>query len=340
MRHTTFLLTVIAAAYPFVFSLAPSYAQSDLKALKASYRRPAEIPFPTENPYTPEKAALGKALYFDPRLSGAQNLNCATCHNPSFGWEVPVKTAVGAQNKPLDRQAPAVLNQAWGSHLYFWDGRAKSLEEQAKGPIEAPAEMNLPLSEAVVRLKAVPDYKAWFEKVFPGAGVSPDTIVKAIATYERTVVSSYAPFDAWIDGDESAISESAKRGFVLFNGAAKCAGCHNGWNFADNKFHDIGTTTKDIGRGKLEPNNVKAQFAFKTPTLRDVAQRAPYMHDGSLASLEEVMYHYVGGGIERPSRSDKMQPLDLTPEQIADIIEFMKSLTGSKQVVTLPVLPN
>lgn len=340
MRQTTSLLTAIAAVTPFVFSLAPSFAESDPKALKASYRRPAEIPFPSENPYTPEKAALGKALYFDPRLSGAQNMNCATCHNPSFGWEVPVKTAVGAQNKPLDRQAPAVLNQAWGSHVYFWDGRAKSLEEQAKGPIEAPAEMNLPLPEAVVRLKAVPDYKAWFEKVFPGAGVTPDTIVKAIATYERTVVSSYAPFDAWIDGDEGAISESAKRGFILFNGAAKCAGCHGGWNFTDNKFHDIGTTTKDIGRGKFEPNNVKAQFAFKTPTLRDIAQRAPYMNDGSLATLEEVMYHYVGGGIERPSRSDKMEPLKLTPEEIADVIEFMKSLTGSKQVVTLPVLPN
>jgi cytochrome c peroxidase len=340
LRQSIFLISALIAAVPIVFSSAPSHAQADLQALKHAYQRPAEIPFPRENPYTPEKATLGKALYFDPRLSGAQNLNCATCHNPSFGWEVPVKTAVGAQNKPLDRQAPAVLNQAWGSHAYFWDGRARSLEDQAKGPIEAAAEMNLPLSEAVLRLKAVPDYKAWFERVFPGAGVTPDTIVKAIATYERTVVSSYAPFDAWIDGDERAISESAKRGFVLFNGAAKCAGCHSGWNFTDNKFHDIGTTTKDIGRGKLEPNNINAQFAFKTPTLRDVAQRAPYMHDGSVATLEEVMYHYVGGGIERASRSDRMRPLDLTPEQIADVIEFMKSLTGSKQVVTLPILPN
>jgi cytochrome c peroxidase len=340
LHRATFLLAAAAAVIPSFFSLAPAYGQAALDGLKASYRRPAEIPFPAENPYTPEKSALGKALYFDPRLSGAQNMNCATCHNPSFGWEVPVKTAVGAQNKRLDRQAPAVLNQAWGSHAYFWDGRAKSLEDQAKGPIEAPAEMNLPLSEAVLRLKAVPDYRTWFEKVFPGDGVTPDTIVKAIATYERTVVSSYAPFDAWIDGDENAISASAKRGFVLFNGAAKCSGCHSGWNFTDNRFHDIGTTAKDVGRGKFEPSNVKAQFAFKTPTLRDIAQRAPYMNDGSVATLEEVMYHYVGGGIERPSRSDRMQPLDLTPEQIADVIAFMKSLTGSKQVVTLPVLPN
>jgi cytochrome c peroxidase len=337
--HYSIVLPALCAAALSVVAPTDGFAQASLDDLKASYRRPTEIPFPDDNMYTPEKAALGKALYFDPRLSGAQNMNCATCHNPSFGWEVPVKTAVGAQNKPLDRQAPAVLNQAWGSHAYFWDGRAKTLEEQAKGPIEAPAEMNLPLPEAVRRLKAVPDYDTWFRKVFPD-GVTGDTIVKAIATYERTVVSSYAPFDAWIDGDENAISESAKRGFVLFNGAAKCAPCHSGWNFTDNKFHDIGTSTKDIGRGKYEPGNVKAQFAFKTPTLRDIAQRAPYMNDGSFATLSEVMYHYVSGGIERPSRSAKMGPVDLSPEQVEDVIAFLKSLTGSKQVVTLPVLPN
>jgi cytochrome c peroxidase len=338
LRPHVFFAAAIAASS--ILGATISFGQSNPGALKAAYRRPAEIPFPAENPYTPEKTALGKALYFDPRLSGAQNMNCATCHNPSFGWEVPVKTPVGAQNTHLARQSPAVLNQAWGAHVYFWDGRAKSLEEQAKGPIQAEAEMNLPLSEAVARLSGVRDYKAWFEKVFPGEGVTADTITKAIATYERTVVSSYAPFDAWIDGDEGAISESAKRGFALFNGAAKCSSCHSGWNFTDNKFHDIGTSTTDIGRGKYEPDNVKAQFAVKTPTLRDIAQRAPYMHDGSIATLRDVMYHYVGGGIDRPSRSDQLQAIDLSADQIEDVIAFMQSLTGSKQVVTLPVLPN
>lgn len=311
----------------------------DLQALKIAYRRPAEIPFPASNPYTPEKAALGKALYFEPRLSGAENMMCASCHNPSFGWESPNKTAVGAQNTRLARQAPTILNLAW-AHPFFWDGRADSAEEQAKGPIEAPVEMNLPLPVAVKRLSRVPEYKAWFDKVFPDKGITPDTIVAAIATYERTVVASYAPFDAWVDGDDNAISDSAKRGFALFTGKAKCARCHSGWNFTDNKFHDIGTTSTDIGRGKLEPNNPLAQYAFKTPTLRDTAQRAPYMHAGQQETLQDVMAHYVTGGIDRPSRSPLMQPVRLTQQEIGDVLEFLRSLTGSKQVVALPVLPN
>lgn len=309
------------------------------QALKDKYRRPTEIPFPQNNPYTAEKAALGKALYFDPRLSGAENMNCASCHNPSFGWEVPVKTPVGAKNVHLARQAPTVLNTAWNGP-FFWDGRAPTAEDQAKGPIQAPAEMNLPLDVAVQRLSAIHDYKVWFDRVFPGVGVTGDTIAMAIATYERTVVASYSPFDAWVEGDEKAISQEAKRGFVLFDGKAQCSACHTGWNFSDNKFHDIGATTTDIGRGKLEPDNPLAAYAFKTPSLRDTAQRAPYMHNGEFASLEIVMAHYVNGGIERPSRSPKMKPLKLTPEEITDIIAFLNSLTGSRQVVPLPILPN
>jgi cytochrome c peroxidase len=316
----------------------PSMAQ-DIEQLKKSYTRPAEIPFPESNPYTPEKAALGKALYFEPRLSGAENMNCASCHNPSFGWESPNRTAIGAQNTRLARQAPTILNVAW-VHPFFWDGRAETAEAQATGPIEAPVEMNLPLPMAVKRLSGIPEYKAWFTRVFPGRGVTPGTIAEAIATYERTIVASYAPFDAWVDGDANAITAQAKRGFAVFTGKGRCADCHSGWNFTDNKFHDIGTTTSDIGRGKYEPNNPKAQFAFKTPTLRDTAQRAPYMHAGQHATLDEVMAHYISGGIDRPSRSPLMRPVDLTADEMADVIEFLKSLTGAKQVVAMPVLPN
>jgi len=317
----------------------PSASAKDIASLKANYVRPTEIPFPPGNPYTPEKAALGKALYFDTRLSGAENMNCASCHNPSFGWEVPNRTAVGAQNVRLARQAPTILNVAWRLP-FFWDGRAATAEEQAKGPIQAAMEMNLPLSEAVKRLSAIPGYKSWFETAFPGKGVTEDTIVAAIATFERTVVSSYAPFDAWIDGDDNAISASARRGFELFNGKAACAGCHIGWDFTDNKFHDIGTTETDIGRSKLEPGNPLAMFAFKTPSLRDTAQRAPYMHAGQIATLEEIVYHYIGGGIDRPSRSPLMSSVDLDMDEVADLVAFLNSLTGQKQVVTLPVLPN
>jgi cytochrome c peroxidase len=340
MRCAIAPLTVLALAICHYGTSAPSMAQSqDLTKLKAAYRRPAEIPFPASNPYTPEKAALGKALYFEPRLSGAENMTCATCHNPSFGWEGHNKTSIGAQNTRLARQSPTILNVAW-VHPLFWDGRADTAEAQAKGPIEAKAEMNLPLAEAVRRLDEVADYKTWFAKVFPGQGVTPDTIVQAIATFERTVVASYAPFDAWIDGDEGAISESAKRGFTLFVGKAACARCHTGWNFTDNKFHDIGTTTSDIGRAKIAPGDPLAMYAFKTPSLRDTAQRAPYMHNGEWATLDDVMRHYVTGGIDRPSRSPLMQPVDLSEPEIADVIAFMRSLTGSKQAVTLPILPN
>jgi cytochrome c peroxidase len=341
MRLKCLLITqfTIMASLALVTSSSAPVQAEDLASLKATYKRPAQIPFPANNPYTPEKAALGKALFFEPRLSGAENMACATCHNPSFGWEGASKTAVGAQNTRLARQAPTVLNVAW-VHPFFWDGRAETAEAQAKGPIEAPGEMNMPLGDACSRLTAIPAYKDWFEKIFPGESVTPNNIAKAIATFERTVTASYAPFDAWIDGDESAISASAKRGFKLLVGKAKCAGCHTGWNFTDNKFHDIGTTTTDIGRAKIDPKDPEAMFAFKTPSLRDTAQRAPYMHNGEFATLDDVMRHYETGGIDRPSRSPLMQRIDLSENEISDIITFMKSLTGSKQVVTLPILPN
>jgi cytochrome c peroxidase len=317
---------------------AASLPAADHAGPKAGYKRPAEIPFPADNPYTPEKAALGKALYFDARLSGAQNMNCASCHNPSFGWEVSVPTPVGSQNTRLGRRPPTILDIAWG-HIFFWDGRAPTAEEQAKGPIQAPAEMNLPLTDAVVRLDAVSEYHNWFNRVFPGKGVTPDTIVQAIATFERTVVASYAPFDAWVDGDEQAISDKAKHGFDLFVGKAQCANCHTGWNFTDGKFHDLGIGT-DIGRGKLAPEDPYAQFAFKTPTLRDTALRAPYMHDGSVATLEDVIARYGGPGIDRPSRSPLLPKLSLNDTEMTDLVEFLRTLTGSKQAVSMPILPN
>lgn len=307
--------------------------------LASAYKRPESIPFPAENPYTPEKAALGKMLYFDPRVSNGQNMNCASCHNPSFGWEAPLPLAIGSQNTPLGRHAPTVLNQAW-SDEFFWDGRSKTLEDQAAGPITADVEMNMPLPKLVERLSGIKDYVTWFDKVFPKKGITQKTILQAIATYERTVVASYAPFDAWVDGDENALSDSAKRGFKLFNGKARCADCHSGWNFTDNKYHDIGLPSEDIGRAAIEKHNPKAMFAFKTPGLRDLTQRMPFMHDGSVADLYDVVAHYVSGGVQRPSLSPLMKPVELDQDEIADLIAFMESLTGEKAVVALPILPN
>ena len=328
---------ILAAAFLACCAAPIASAEESFDALKAQYRRPADIPFPASNPYSSEKAALGKALFFDPRVSATQNVNCASCHNPSFGWQVPLKRAIGAQNAVLGRSAPTILNQAWGGPHYFWDGRASSLEEQAKGPIEADNEMNMPLGELVQRLDQIADYKKWFGAIFPGEGVTGDNIAKALATFERTVVSSAAPFDAWIEGDESAISDDAKRGFALFNGKARCAACHQGWNFTDNGFHDTGLPGNDIGRGKLDP---QALHAFKTPSLRDIAHRAPYMHDGSLPALRDVMAHYTTGAVVRPSVSPLARADGLGEKDIEDLAAFLYSLSGTKQVISLPVLPN
>ncbi|MEP3232923.1 MAG: cytochrome c peroxidase [Hyphomicrobiales bacterium] len=312
---------------------------ADQDSLKEKYKRPLSIPFEGVTPYSPQLATLGKMLFFDPRLSGAKNINCSSCHNPSFGYEVPVKTAVGAANVPLARQAPTILNMAWVKP-YFWDGRADTLEAQAAGPITAPVEMNAKFEDVVKTLSGISDYDQWFDHLFPNKGVSEETILTALATYQRTVVSGWSPFDRWVEGDESAISESAKRGFGLFNGKAKCADCHSGWNFTDNKFHDIGLDTEDIGRGEFEPNNQKAKHAFKTPGLRNTTYRAPFMHNGSLDNLEEVMAHYVSGGINRGSLSAKMFKLSISATEQKDVIEFMRTLTADKQETPVPILPN
>ena len=205
-------------------------------------------------------------------------MSCAICHNPSFGYEVPVAAAIGAANTPLGRHAPTTLNLAW-TEKFFWDGRANSLEEQAKGPITASVEMNAKIENVLKRLSNIDEYQTWFERLFPNEGVSEKAMLTAIATFERTHVSNKAPFDRWVDGDETAISDAAKQGFVLFNGKAECSNCHMSWNFTDNKFHDIGLKTEDIGRAALEPDNKMAKHAFKTPGLRNLTYRAPFMHN-------------------------------------------------------------
>jgi len=210
----------VAAPVQAATSAAPSAVGSEpTEAQRAAYRRPDVMPFPPDNPYTPEKAAPGTMLFFDTRLSRDSNLNCASCHHPSFGWEVPF--AIGAGGKPLDRHAPTNLNLAWSRNL-FRDGRAPNLEAQARGPIEAPVEIDLPVATAVTRLKAVQGYVAAFDKAFPREGLTEQTLLKAIATYERTLVTGDTPFERWIRSDASALSPQAKRGFALFDGKANC----------------------------------------------------------------------------------------------------------------------
>ena len=313
-------------------------ATAGLDAMKAQYRRPASIPFPDNNPYTLKKASLGKKLYFDTRLSLSSAQSCASCHNPSFSWGDGLAVGVGNGMVRLKRRSPTIINSAWGV-LFMWDGLAANLEEQTLGPIQSPEEMNMPVEELMRRLAAVSGYDVLFKDAFPRIGLNPDTLAQAIATYERTVVSGHAPFDSWVDGDERAISEQAKHGFLIFNTRGQCSSCHEGWNFTDDGFHDIGLPTKDIGRARFLPTIPKMLHAFKTPGLREIANRAPYMHDGSIATLEQVIEHYDRAAIARPSRSELIAPLDLSSQDKADLVEFLKTLAGPPGSTVVPTLP-
>jgi len=305
---------------------------------KTEYVRPAEIPFPEENPYSKSKADLGRTLFFDPRLSGANYISCATCHNPSFAWGDGLPKGIGHAMTRLGRRTPTILNLAWGE-LLMWDGRFETLEDQALGPMSAPVEMNQNMEAIVTELSQIPEYRTLFKVNFPGEGITVKNIAKAIATFERTVVSGIAPFDKWIGGDEDAINTAAKRGFDLFNGKANCVACHSGWNFTDDSFHDIGLPDDDIGRGKQVPNVKVMQHAFKTPTLRNVVERAPYMHEGSLKNLHSVVRHYNDGFTKRESLSDQIYKLGLSDKEQADLVAFLKTLSSNDTPTAMPRLP-
>lgn len=306
---------------------------------KHEYLRPSSVPVPPDNMMTPARVELGKSLFFDPRLSGSNWISCTTCHNPALGWSDGLPTAIGNGMKVLDRATPTVLNTAY-QKFQFWDGRAKTLEEQALGPIQAEIEMGANIDEVLKKLANVPGYVRMFEHAYPGEGITKSTLAKALASFERSVVSSDAPFDRWIRGDETAISESAKRGFVLFEDKARCALCHQGFNFSDNGFHNIGLKgNTDLGRGAKVPVKV-LKGAFKTPTLRDVALTRPYMHNGAYNTLEEVVEHYNRGGDTKESLDPNMQPLELSAQEKTDLVEFLNSLTGTQAAISIPQLPN
>ena len=313
-------------------------AHKPIDGLKSEFRRPPEIPFPKDDPFRPEAALLGRTLFFDARLSGSGSLSCASCHNPSYGWEDGLRISHGDGMKDLIRHTPTILNTAWG-RSFFWDGRAPTLEEQAKGPLFSTKEMNQNMDLLPGKLAAVAGYKPMFDRAFPGQGITISTIVRAIAMFERTVASARTPFDDWIDGDENAISASAKNGFALFTGKANCASCHSGWTFSDEQYHDIGLPGSDKGRADIAPAEDYALYAFKTPTLRDVARRAPYMHDGSLKDLNAVLAHYRRGFIQRKTLSPLLRPIDITDDEARDIIAFLNSLSEPPRSFPAPTLP-
>jgi cytochrome c peroxidase len=309
------------------------------QATKDLYKRPSSVPYPKDNVPSLARESLGKKLFFDPRLSGSNWISCASCHNPGLAWGDGLPRALGDGMKPLERRTPTILNLAW-AELIQWDGRADSLEAQALMPLSSTAEMNMPHDKLVAKVGSIPGYAKLFEAAYPGEGISPQTIGKALAVYERTIVSGTAPFDRFIQGDSKAISPAAVRGFALFNGKALCSRCHSGWRLTDDSFHDIGVMSQDLGRGALLPDIDVLQHAFKTPTLRNIDQRAPYMHNGSEATLEAVIEFYnLGGKAKRSQQAEDVRPLGLTTQEKADLVAFLKTLTSVDAPVELPVLP-
>lgn len=300
-----------------------------------------EPKIPADNPFTKEKAELGKQLYFDPRLSRDNTVSCASCHDPNKGWSNGEAVATGIGGQKGGRSAPTIINAAF-SPLQFWDGRAVGLEGQALGPIQNPIEMNLTLPELEKKLNAIPGYRNQFKKVF-GTEVTSENIGKAIATFERTVLCANAPYDKFKAGDKTALSESAQRGMKLFFGKANCSACHSGPAFTDGAFHNIGMGTKhekpDLGRfehSKLDGD----KSSFKTPGLREIKRTAPYMHDGSHKTLKEVVEYYNKGGETNPQLDEEIFPLKLSPEEIEDLVRFMEEgLSGEYPEVTPPKLP-
>jgi len=319
-----FLAALLAALSLDVAS--SSMASDPAASFLDYYRRP---PVDTVMPGSVEarRIALGQMLFFERRLSHSQQMSCASCHNPALAWQDGRRTGLGDRGNRLSRRTPTLLNIGWSEPL-FWDGRADTLELQAPGPLLNPDEMGLRADRLVPTVSRNAAYRRAFGEAFPGKPIALETVAAALAAYQRTIVSAPSPFDRWVEGDPGAISAAARRGFVLFNTTAKCAACHMGWRFTDDGFHDIGLPGADRGRAAIVPGIAPLEKAFKTPTLRSIAYRAPYMHDGSIATLEQVLDHYDHGFIARPSLSDQIGPLHLSARDKHDLIAFMKSLSS------------
>jgi cytochrome c peroxidase len=311
-----------------------------MASMKADYRRPP--PRPVENAALVD---LGRSLFWDSRVSASGKTSCASCHFPHLAWATSDAKSRNDSGKLTSRRSQTVLALGHTAGPIGWDGRSATLEAQARSSIVtgsmSMSQTDTPVKVEAIeeRIRAIPEYVARFNAALPGTAIGVDAMAKAIAAYERTIEPGIAPFDRWIEGDEGAISEAARRGFVVFNGKAECSLCHSGWRFTNDTFHDIGVSTKDLGRGREMKDEPLMQYAFKTPTLRSVAVRAPYLHDGSAADLHQVVRHYEKGGIERPSRSPLIRPIALTDQERSDLVAFMETLTGEGEAVPPPKLP-
>lgn len=290
-----------------------------------------------DNPLTPEKIALGKQLFWDKRWSFSGTVACVSCHPPDHGWSDPLQFSIHANGKPTPRHAPTIINRLF-SDRQLWTGLRASIEDQSRNDSNRTDEL------IVKTLGAIPAYQQQFRQVF-GSDVTPDGVGKAIAAYVRTILSGNSPYDRFRAGDKQALSLAAQRGLALFEGKAQCVRCHAGFNFTDEGYRNIGVgmdkDKPDLGRFVVTKNETD-KGAFKTPTLRDVAKRGPFMHDGSEKTLADVVAFYNKGGVKNPWLSGEIRPLGLTEREQANLVEFMKALTGEidPEVGRPPALPN
>jgi cytochrome c peroxidase len=296
------------------------------------------VVFPKDNPYTPEKAELGRYLYFDKRLSADGTVACASCHDPAKGFTDGARVSTGIRGQRGNRSAPTVINRAY-SLAQFWDGRAATLEEQVKGPIANPIEMGNTHDAMVTSLRGIAGYGPLFEKAFGSSEITVDRVALAVATFERTVLSGNSRYDRYKAGDKKAMTPAQVRGMRVFFDKAECDSCHEGVNFTLNAYANlgVGTDKPDPDVGRFTVTKDPADWgAFKTPTLRDVARTGPYMHDGSLLNLHQVVNFYDKGGTPNKNLDKKIKPLHLSEQQKDDLVAFLEALTGNVTPVRAP----
>jgi len=348
-RLTAILLFVAAvAATPFLYPRGGQAAKAPKAAKAKPAARAAKLPqiplglpaltIPEDNPMTPEKVALGKLLYFDKRVSKDGSVSCATCHDPKMGWAEREPTSTGIHKQVGGRNAPTVINAAYAPRQ-FWDGRAASLEEQATGPVENPVEMGNSMENVVSQLAKIPGYEERFQKVF-GTGVTKEGFAKAIAAFERTVLSGDSPFDRFNQGDQAALSDAQQRGWELFQD--NCQACH-----ASPLFSNYGYFNAGVGADKPKPDEGRKAVTkrdgdlgkFRVPALREVADTAPYFHDGSAKTLEEAVALMAAGGTDNPNLARQLKAVreaKLTEKDRKDLVEFLKALSGKYPIIEPP----
>ena len=301
-----------------------------------------KLVIPEDNPLTKEKVELGKLLFFDKRLSANETIACASCHVPALAFTDGQPVSTGIHGQKGGRSAPTAVNRVF-STAQFWDGRAATLEDQSVGPFVNPVEHGFADHDVLVaKVKTIAGYHPLFERAFGPVPITLDLIGKAIASFQRTLLSGNSPYDRFVEEDDArALSETAQNGFRVFVGKGRCLSCHSGFNFTDERFHNLGVgwdhdqTQTDVGRYAVT-KQAEDLGAFKTPTLREIARTAPYMHDGRFATLRQVIEFYDRGGMPNPYLDSAVKPLQLTEQEKEDVIEFLRSLNGEGWAVTPP----